>query len=129
MKPSKKSKPNTSSVYGLVCPIKKEIVYVGVALDVQARIVGHINEPRNTSRKSPLLDYFRRLIKKGVQHKVKAVILASDVSTDKRNLIEREWIIRLSATHNLLNRVHAPKKQSNIMSIEEYEIVSGKSIK
>lgn len=117
------------SIYGLVCPIKKQIVYVGSSVEVPKRLRAHLAPSNRTYGFRDWLTELRRL---ELIDKVSVVILQEvKNSFSKASDAEKKWITRLSKTHSLINRMGNPnikKASAPTISIAEYNGLSDNKI-
>lgn len=118
----------THFIYGLICPIKNEIVYVGRTENLDRRV----NEHRGHAKCKTLNKWYSELSKIGKRKDIKAVILEDSIA-DSWDAAKREklWIATLSENHSLLNVKYIEDKKKPVIHVTatEYEVVYGKSLK
>src|SRR5688572_17484984 len=87
-------------IYGLVCPIKNEIVYEGATCDLDKRLAHH-----RSLQKTAVGKYFRQTLKNsGKSPKdIKAVVLQVKLARTERMKAEKVWIKTLESNHDLIN--------------------------
>lgn len=108
----------TGYVYHLVCPIRKEPVYVGsTKMDIYTRLAGHIFLIKRSNY--PLYKYFRD------NSVIPTIVIIEKVEiVSKTTLFDREkhWILQyLKSGLSLFNVYYTPRKETDIIPMPQIE--------
>lgn len=114
----------TGTIYGLLCPIKKEIVYVGqCATHLHKRLAVH-KAPKAPFKRSPINQYTNALIASGLIEKLRIVVLRDGLDISTLDNAERIWIDRLKSEGcELLNIRKSGLGKKRVFDLTDHQIV------